>query len=167
MTFPREITLRSTSAGLRLFREPIKEIALLHGIENDWPSRDMAKGSRLMLRSMGETFHIQADVRIPEGSTMIFQLCGMQLNLTHSGMACTTDANVPVAGELAHVEILVDRTSVEAFANHGEVSLSRCYLPTHEGIWLECKGGPATLQSLKVFDVNSAWKEIRNPDSNP
>jgi sucrose-6-phosphate hydrolase SacC (GH32 family) len=167
MTFPREITLRSTSAGLRLFREPIREIALLHGTENDWSKRELTKGSRLMLRSMGEMFHIQADVRIPEGSTLMFQLCGMQLNLTHSEMACSADAKVPVSGELTHVEILVDRTSVEAFANHGEASLSRCYLPTHEGIWLECKGGPATLQSLKVFDIHSAWKETGKPDSKP
>jgi fructan beta-fructosidase len=157
MTFPREFTLRTTNAGPRLFREPIKEIALLHGIEDNWPMRELAKDSQLAIRSFGESFHLQMEVRIPEGSTVTLHLCGTDLNLTHSGMEC--GARADVAGDLTYVEILVDRTSIEAFANHGEASLSRCMLPTHEGIALECHGGPATLQSLKVFDVHSAWKK--------
>jgi fructan beta-fructosidase len=158
LTFPREFTLRSTVEGPRLFREPVKEIALLHGIENDWTNHEMAANSRMVLRSVGETFHVLADVRIPEGSTLTFHLCGANLALTHTGMQCVSDAKIPVSGELTQVEILVDRTSIEAFANHGETSLSRLILPQTEGIWLECNGGPATLQSLKVFDVHSAWK---------
>jgi levanase/fructan beta-fructosidase len=167
LTFPRKFTLRSTAAGPRIFREPIKEIALLHGVENDWTNHDLAANTRLVLRTKGETFHLQADVRIPEGSALTFRLCGASLNLTHAGMQCVSDAKVPVSGELTHVDILVDRTSIEAFANHGEASLSRLILPENEGVWLECRGGPVTLQSLKVFDVDSAWKESGKRESKP
>jgi fructan beta-fructosidase len=161
MTFPREFTLRSTPAGPRLFREPIKEIGLLHGAADSWPSRELAKDSELKIRPAGETFHLQAEVSLPEGTTVTLHLCGADLNLTHAGMECGN--KVDLASELTYVEILVDRTSIEAFANHGEASLSRCYLPTREGMSLECHGGNATLKSLKVFDVNSAWRQDAQP----
>lgn len=158
LSFPRELTLHSTPDGPRLFREPVKEIALLHGLENTWTNQELKENSGIVLRSLGESFHIVADVRIPEGTTLSFRLCGERLNLTHAAMQCLSDGKVPVSGELTHVEILVDRTSIEVFANHGEASLSRLILPQNEGIVLECTGGPATVQSLKVFDMKSAWK---------
>jgi fructan beta-fructosidase len=156
MTFPREFTLHTTPAGLRLFREPIKEIAKLHGHEDDLPKQDLTDGAELKIRDAGQSFHIQAEVNIPEGTTVTFHLCGIDLNLTHAGMQCAAKADV--SGGLTYVEILVDRTSVEAFANHGEASLSQCFVPSGEGVSLTCHGGPATLQSLKTFDVLSAWK---------
>ena len=167
LTFPREFTLHATPEGPRLFREPIKEIALLHGTESDWTNRDLAAHSSLVLRSQGESFHILADLKIPEGTTLSFRLCGARLNLTHAAMQCISDGKVPVSGELTHVEILVDRTSIEVFANHGEASLSRLILPQNEGIWIECSGGSVTLASLKVFDVHSAWKQPVKNDSTP
>ena len=75
MTFPREFTLRTMPVGPRLFREPIREIALLHGAENHWPEM-VLKNSESKLLDRGETFHIEADVHIPEGATLIFRLCG-------------------------------------------------------------------------------------------
>lgn len=158
LTFPRELTLRTTAAGPRLFQEPIKEIALVHGAENAWPRRNLSANSGTVLRTKGDSFHIVADVSIPEGATLTFRLCGAALNLTRSAMQAISDPKVPVAGELTHLEILVDRTSIEAFANHGEASLSRLILPQNQGVWLECHGGPVTLLSLKIFDLKSAWK---------
>ena len=165
LTFPREFTLRSTSDGPRLFREPIREITLLHGTESDWSNRNLPANSGLILRSQGESFHILADLQIPDGAALTFHLCGGRFTLAHSAMQCFTDAKVPVSGELTHIDILVDRTSIEAFANHGEASLSRLMLPANEGIWIDCSGGPITLQSLKVFDMHSAWKPPVKTDS--
>jgi levanase/fructan beta-fructosidase len=159
LSFPRELTLRSTPDGPRLFREPIKEIALLHGLENDLSARDLPINTGIVLRSVGESFHILADVKIPEGSTLTFHLCGARLDLTHAAMECV-GTKVLVSGELTHVDILVDRTSIEAFANHGEASLSGLILPQNQGVMVETTGGPVTLQSLKVFDVKSAWKSL-------
>jgi sucrose-6-phosphate hydrolase SacC (GH32 family) len=166
MTFPRELTLRTTPAGVRLFREPIREIAQLHGAEDDWPAQTLSDGAQVNLRAVGECFHFEADVKIPEGATLTFHLCGTDLHLTHAGMECGSQAGV--TGELTHLEILVDRTSIEAFANHGEASLSRCMLPTREGISLEYHGGTASITSLKIFDMRSAWKtDVAVPSAKP
>jgi sucrose-6-phosphate hydrolase SacC (GH32 family) len=162
LTFPRALTLRTTATGPRLFQEPIEELALLHGAENNWPRRELPANSGTVLRSRGESFHIVADVSISEGATLTFRLCGAALNLTQSAMQANSDPKVPVSGELTHVEILVDRTSIEAFANHGEATLSRLVLPQNQGVWLECHGGSATLRSLKIFDIISGWKKAES-----
>ena len=56
------------------------------------------------------------------------------------------------------VEILLDRTTIETFANHGETSVSTCFLPTDDRLTVECATGPATLKSLRVFELESMWK---------
>jgi sucrose-6-phosphate hydrolase SacC (GH32 family) len=71
-------------------------------------------------------------------------------------MACLTDAQ-PVTDELSTVEILVDRTSIESFANQGEVSISRCFLPDNSGLTLTADGSPVQIHSLEVYELKSAW----------
>ena len=167
LTFPRELRLRTTPAGPRLFQEPIKEISLLQGIENNWFNRDLAVNSHLVMRTKGESFRILADLKIPDGASLTFKLLGVNLEVTNAAMQCVSDQKVPVSDELTHVEILVDRTSIEAFANHGAASLTHCILPQGVGLWLECHGAPISLQSLKVYDINSAWKQPAKSDSAP
>ena len=96
-------------------------------------------------------------MNIPEGSTLTFHIRGIDLVLNHSSMEC--GATATVSEPLTYVEILEDRTSIEAFANHGEASLSRCAVQHREGLSLECRGGPATAQSIELFDVRSAWPD--------
>ena len=62
------------------------------------------------------------------------------------------------SGAVKKLEILVDRTSIESFANEGEVSLSACFVPTDSGLAVECTRGSATIRSIEVFELESIWK---------
>jgi len=117
----------------------------------------MKEGAAINLRSAGECFHLQADVLIPAGATVMLHVCGNDLLLTSDGIDCGN--HVSTQGPLTHIEVLVDRTSIEVFANHGEVSLSRCVLPARDGISLDCRDGPATFGPLKIWDVKSTWPD--------
>jgi sucrose-6-phosphate hydrolase SacC (GH32 family) len=55
------------------------------------------------------------------------------------------------------VEFLIDRTSVEVFVNDGEISSTRYSLPKGTGLSVKAEGGPATIESLTVYPLNSAW----------
>ena len=57
------------------------------------------------------------------------------------------------------LRILVDRTSIETFANHGEVSMTSCFLPKQEdtGLELYTKDGNVVIRSLRVTKLKSAW----------
>ena len=87
VTFPRELTLRSTPHGPRLFRAPIREIATLHGREQTWTNRTLNAGASLPLDPAGELFHIKAEVSIPAGATLTFHIpgCRCSLNAFNTG----------------------------------------------------------------------------------
>ena len=87
VTFPRELTLRTTPQGPRLFREPIREIATLHGREQTWTNRALKPNDSLPIAPTGELFHIKAAVSIPAGSTLTFHIRGVPVVLTHSNIS--------------------------------------------------------------------------------
>jgi len=156
VSFPCELTLRSTPNGPRIFREPIHEISLLHNGEDAWTNRTLAAGEELPLEPAGQSFHIRATLSIPPGARLTFNIRGVPLVLTSKTIASGTDP-VPVAGEIKSVEILVDRASIEAFVNQGEISSTRFVLPTQNGLSVKIEGASVTLQSLTVYPLKSAW----------
>ena len=157
VTFPRELTLRSTPDGPRLFREPIQEIALLHKHETTWQNRTLNANETLDLKPKGDLFHLKMQLSIPENATLTLNIRGAALVLTHNSIACQSEPQT-VRGALKTVEILIDRTSIEAYANRGEVSTSTCFLPADNELSLQASGGAVTIEALSVFALNSIWE---------
>lgn len=155
ISFPCQLTLRSTPNGPRVFREPIAEIARLHKSEEAWTNLILRSGDPKQLKASGDLFHLKADVSIPEGKKVVFRIRGMEVELTNKTAA---NGNGPrsLITPLKNVEILVDRTSIEVFANNGEVSLSRCYLPTESGLSVRSDGN-VPFQVLKIYELDSIW----------
>ena len=155
VTFPRELTLRTTPEGPRLFRQPIRELESLHDGEQTWTNRTLNAGQSLPLAPSGDLFRVQAEVSIDEGATLTMNVRGTKMIFTRQSMACGAKP-VPISS-LANFEVLVDRTSVEAFANDGEASMSKCFLPTESGLSVRATGGRATIQRLKLNHLKSTW----------
>jgi fructan beta-fructosidase len=162
ISFPCELKLRNTSNGLRIFREPIREIALLHAGEDTWSNRLLKAGEVLPLEPSGQLFHIQAEVNIPPGARLTFHILGLSVDLTSQTMASGTNPT-SVADRIRTVEILVDRASIEAFANHGEISSTRFVLPSENGLSVTAEGDNVLIRSLNIYPLRSAWK---NGDEN-
>ena len=61
-------------------------------------------------------------------------------------------------GKLA-LRILIDRTSLEIFADDGKVSMSSCFLPGPENAGLELfsKGGNPKILSMTVCELKPIW----------
>ena len=156
VTFPCELTLRSTPDGPRLFREPISEIGSLHRTEDTWTNQTLEADGVLPLEPRGRMFHIQAQINIPERASLEFSIRGVPLVLSAHGII-SGEHRASTEQPIQYIEILVDRTSIEAFVNHGEISVSRFVLPAENGLWVKAKNGPVTIQSLRVFSLNSAW----------
>jgi sucrose-6-phosphate hydrolase SacC (GH32 family) len=156
VTFPCELTLRSTPKGPRVFREPIREIALLHQGRDTWTNRTLKANEVLPLAPSGRLFHLQAEVSIPQGASLTFNLRGIPLILTSNTIESGTRP-APVTGPIKTVEILVDRASIEAFVNRGEVSSTRFVLPKENGLFAKATGGSVTIQSLNLYPLHSAW----------
>lgn len=156
MTFPRELTLRSTPEGPRLFREPIREITHLHRERHSWTHVHLNAGEVLPIAAEGGLFHIRAQVTISDGAEVVLSIRGLPLVFTRRTITCGGEP-VSLPSDLKTVEVLVDRTSVEVFADGGVVSLSKCFLPQGDRLTLECRGGGASIPALDVFKLSSAW----------
>ena len=160
ISFPCQLTLRTTPDGPRLYRQPISEIVSLHKGETRWANRLLQAGEELDLKQPGDLFHLKMQVSVPEGATLAVNVRGVPVLLTHDTLANGSPPH-SVRGQLKTIELLIDRTSIEAFANRGEVSISRCFLPAERGLSLSATGGLVSIQSLSVFELESAWKENR------
>lgn len=160
VTFPCELTLRTTSKGLRVFRKPVREIATLHaGQPVVLTNRELRAGQHLPLVPSGRQFHIQAEVDIAAGAKLTFNVRGVPVTLTATTLS--SDRRSAAAQDLVKtVEMLIDTTSIEIFVNEGEISFTKFVLPTENGLSTKAEGGAVTIRSMTVFPLRSAWPDM-------
>jgi levanase/fructan beta-fructosidase len=156
MTFPTDLTLRKVGGALRVFRQPVPELKLLHRQEHAWKDLALAAGGSRPLEVKGDLFRILAEVEIPGQASLTFRIRGAAMTVTARSIACYSKPASVDTG-VRTLEILVDRTTLETFANDGETSLSACFLPSDDQLRLECASGPVTLRSLRVIELASIW----------
>jgi len=157
ITFPRELTLRTTPEGPRLFRQPIQELETLHDDVQTWTNRVLKPGQTLPVVPAGDLFRVQAALTLDAGATLTMNVRGTRLTFTPQTIACGAKP-VALTTALRDLEVLVDRSSVETFANEGEASMSKCFLASESGLSFRASGGRATIHHLKLVYLKSAWK---------
>lgn len=156
VTFPCELTLRTTAQGVRLFREPIKEIALLHRDASAWTNRALRAGELLLLDPSAQFIHIKATVKLSDSAKLILNLRGNTMTLTATTIE-SGDKPQTFANGLRQIELLLDRASIETFLNGGEVSHTRWVLSKQNGISMKAEGAAVEIQSLTLHTLNSMW----------
>lgn len=161
MSFPAEMTLKKTADGYRIFRMPAREIQLLHGTETKFTDQLLSPGENPLADLKGDLFHIQAEIAPGEASEFGFNIRGETITYSvanHTFEALGSSPLDLVNGQL-RLDILVDRTTIETFANDGRVSFTSCFLPkaTTHPLEIFSRGGQAKVVSLSVFPVKSAW----------
>ncbi|MES2661067.1 MAG: glycoside hydrolase family 32 protein [Verrucomicrobiota bacterium] len=156
VSFPCELTLHDTKKGLRIFRQPIRELDMLQRNERKLSNRSLKSGEVLSLASSGELFRIKAEVNIPQGAKLTFNLRGFPVVLDSKGIDAGTGHHA-AQDDVRSVEILVDRASVESFVNQGEISSTRNFHPRGEGISMKAEGGEVAIRSLAIHELKSMW----------
>jgi fructan beta-fructosidase len=158
VTFPRELSLRTTPKGPRLFREPVPEIESLYASTDSWTNRTLNAGQSLALTPSGDSFRLQGEVALEPNTTLTLNVRGTKLVFARNSMNCGAQP-VGLASTLTSIDVLIDRTSVEAFVNGGGDSMSKCYLGTENGLSLRAANGRASIKSLRLIRLRSIWEE--------
>ena len=163
MTVPVELTLRPTAEGLRMFAEPVRELAGLHGPERSWTDLALVPNDNPLADVRGELMRIKADIEPGTAESVGFVVRGVPVryDAVKRRLLCKqTEAPLEPAGGRITIEILVDRGSVEVFGNNGRVALSvGGVLPADDrSIRTDVTGMGAIIRSLKVIELKSAWK---------
>ena len=164
MSFPCELTLRSTPDGIRLYREPVGEIKTLHAKQHEWKGEALKPGEDLLDGLRGDLWHLEAELEPGEASELGFDIRGEKLtyNVAEEKLTCLgRTAEVPLEEGALKLEVLVDRTSIEVYCNDGWLSMTTCFLPDlgNTKLGAYAVGGEATVRSLKVWKLKSAWPE--------
>ncbi|MEV4265964.1 GH32 C-terminal domain-containing protein [Kribbella sp. NPDC049584] len=79
-----------------------------------------------------------------------------QLTATATGQVAAAAVQATITA-VRRIDIVVDTTSVEVFANDGEASLTACVLPGHSELTLTASGADCTLSDLEVVELASIW----------
>ncbi len=164
MTFPVELTLRTTDDGVRMFAEPVRELKKLHARKHAWKRLTVKPGQNPLEKITGELFHIKADIEVGDAERFGLRIRGTSITYDSKKqrLQCrdkTADLK-PVDGRI-QLDILVDRTLIEVFANNGRV-----YMPMggilpddNHGLEIFTDSGETTLRSLEIYELKSIWSQ--------
>ena len=174
MSIPRELTLRSTPFGIRMYTYPVREIENLRGELTVDRKAKLKDGKAIVLDAPGELYDL--DMTLDLGTAR-------QIEMTFRGQKYVyfvedarmafydpilrkTKESFPVAsiGGRLELRLLLDRMSLEMFVNRGVIHQARCYVPTEEidensVVELKAIGGDAAAESLKIWPIRSIWKK--------
>lgn len=164
LTFPCDMTLRSFAEGLRICRLPVREIESIYEKKHAWKDTIVKPGENLLKGVSGELLDIQLQVDLAGAKEFGVKCRGEAVTYSAERRTLTClgrEAKVDTADGQVALRILVDRTSIEVFANDGKVSMSSCFLPDPEkaGLELFSDGGSPKILSMTVCELKSAWAQ--------
>lgn len=172
MSFPTELSLKSTKKGMVLCRKPVTALTSLIGHDLVKKNKNMIPGlnNNLLSGIKGDAVFIKA-VFQPKSSD------NFGITLRNGKKSSGTDIRYEPARKILEVngiktiletiddkielQILMDRSSIEVFANHGEIGISTCFTPQpgDENLLLFTQGGELFVESLEAYTLKSAWQK--------
>ncbi len=164
MTFPCELTLRSTSEGPRLCFQPVKELKRLHTARHAWSGPTVAAGTNVLAGIQGDLFDLRAQFTV--GSTGEVRLVVRGVPVVYDAakqeLACHDRRNPlpPINGKV-RLQVLVDRTSLEIFGNDGLLYMPMAgnFIPDDHGLALTATDAAIRCDSLEVNELKSIWPQ--------
>jgi sucrose-6-phosphate hydrolase SacC (GH32 family) len=159
MTFPCELTLRTTPEGIRMFARPVKEIETLHARSHVCQGAALTADKPLRMPVAGDLFDIRAEFQAGSAKALGLTIGGRKIvydvaQKTLEGMPLS-----PVDGKI-QIQLLVDRSSLEVCGNQGRVYQTcefRAAGPI-QAVEAWCDGAEARLSRLEVHELKSAWE---------
>lgn len=165
MSIPMELKLKTTSSGIRLFREPVVELQKLRE-DNYHIDR-----SNIHLETPNQLQHFTAEVaelnlllRPNSAKNIQINVRGLVMNYNVATEEMVIDnvrAIVPLRDEKLMLRLFVDRTGLELFAQNGEIYMPINYNFDHNNLQYEIGvlNGQAILEKADLYTLKSIWSE--------
>lgn len=157
-----ELTLRRSGQGVRMFARPVREIERLHEKSCGWKGGEVTAGADPIGEVQGELMHVRATLRPGEAGRCGFVIRGTEVAYDVAGQKLTCldkTASLSPADGTIRLELLVDRTSIEIFANDGDIYMPMTVIPPddNKSIRILATGGPVKVESLEIHHLKFAW----------
>lgn len=181
MTLPRELALNSTEAGLRIFQSPVAEINTirgesvvfeneeldgqdpvyynipnLSGIEVEFNNLTAESFGLSILNSSEERIIISYDAK--KELVFVDRTAAGDDSFSES-FAAIQQAPLRLHNGKLNLQIYVDSSSIEVFANSGKVAITSLFFPSGNTnkVCLFSKEGTAEVRQLTLTPLNSIW----------
>jgi len=162
ITFPVELTLRTTEDGPRLFTNPVREIERIYGKKHTWTDEQLQPGQNLLSNLKGELYDIEAEFVVGDAAEFGFVIRGVPVvysveeNRLSSG---DLDAFLKPQDGKIKLRLLIDRLSIEVFANDGRVymPIRALHMEDTRGLEVFTEGDSTIISSLTVRELKSIW----------
>ena len=166
MNFPTELKLNRYEDGLRISRMPIKEIERLY--EDSWSIRNkvVKPGNDIQSYISGDLLDIKAEIDLRDADEVGICTRNETIRFTTKDdmLSCLgKSAKISPINNRIKLRILVDRTSIEVYANDGRVVMTSCFLPKAGGedVSIYSTGGSSKIISMNVHRLKSIWQNIK------
>lgn len=162
MTFPCELTLRTTDEGIKLFREPVSEISLLYSKSHKWLSEKVLPATRFSFSDY-DLLDIIAVIKPGDATNFSFVIKGIPVNYDVKKQEISCEgvvAPLKLKGDgKLNLRILVDRVSFEIFGNDGQFSLSVFVnpAPDNKSSYISVSGATIEIIKLEVSELKSIY----------
>ncbi len=167
MTFPCELSLRTTGDGLRLCWQPVRELERLRARKHTFDPQALEPGVNPLADLSVDLHEMGIDVNPGSASTLRLSVGGVDViyAVAAQELICKKHRAPlrPRDGRVS-LRVLVDRTSVEIFGNEGEVYMPIFRPPELSGtrsVGLLSEGGVARVRSLEVNELESIWLQAQ------
>jgi sucrose-6-phosphate hydrolase SacC (GH32 family) len=163
MTFPCELTLRHLPEGVRLCSQPVQEVEHIRNTTHAWQGWELGPGHTALPGVDGELLDIEAEFHVSGLGRCGLSVRGIPIiyDAASQVLSCQTrTARVPPVKGAVRLRVLVDRASVEVFANDGEVALPIGVLldEAERAVWVLVEDEPVQIDSLTVYGLSSVWQ---------
>ena len=163
MGLPVELSLVTTPAGIRLFRQPAKEFAQLRtGQRIELGGSPLRAGESLPLNPQSDL--VQGELRFAPGAggDVVLNVRGAEIRWSAADRSLHAFGRkaplAPVDGRIS-LNVVLDRSSIEIFGNNGEVAMSFCFIPkSGDTEWrLTAVESPMRLSGWTLRRLKSVW----------
>lgn len=163
MSIPCELTLRSTAQGPRLYRWPVRELESLRISTTSGTDVALCPGTDPLAGIHAELLDVELEIELGECESMELTLRGTTVRYdSERHMLSCLEKEAPLALPDGNIRVrcLLDRSSLEIFANDGLVVMDFCILPPEDDkrVSLMASGGEARIVALAAHQLRSVWR---------
>lgn len=162
MAFPTQLSLKSTRNGIRLCSKPIDGIEKLYARSWKWTDLDVSGANEVLQETEGDLFQIKMKVEMIEGIAFDLQLDGNLIasySFNHNKLNGAFYAGDQMEDRMIDLEILVDKTSIEVFADDGQFTVlsPRQEAKNNAGLQFAPRKDQVKIHALEVHRLKTAW----------
>jgi fructan beta-fructosidase len=185
MSIPREVTLREVpDEGIRLIQKPIVELESLRGKSIHLSNKKVKIDNKALEDIQGTSYEIKADFELGTAKKFGFKILvgkdqetriyydvdanKLVLDRSKAGVTDFTNSFTglfegplkPKKGKIS-LNIFVDVSTIEVFANDGELVFTNLVFPdpTSNGLELYAEGGSVNMKTFDYFPMQSVWRK--------